>query len=96
MVMLVMVKAAVPLFVSVTFCVALLVVTSWPAKLRLKGDSITAAAVPVPLNETDWGLPVASSEMVTFALRFPVAAGLKVTLIEQFAPAATLLPQVLV
>jgi hypothetical protein len=34
--------------------------------------------------------------MVTAALRAPVAVGVNVTLIEQLAPAATLVPQVLV
>ena len=34
--------------------------------------------------------------MDTEALRLPVAVGVKVTLIVQFAPAATLAPQVLV
>src|SRR5262249_10176000 len=34
--------------------------------------------------------------MLTSALRFPFAVGLKVTLIVQLAPAATLVPQVLV
>jgi hypothetical protein len=34
--------------------------------------------------------------MVTHALRFPVVVGLKITSIEQFDPAPTLAPQVLV
>jgi hypothetical protein len=36
------------------------------------------------------------SVIVTEALRAPVAVGVKVTLIEQLAPAAKLVPQVLV
>jgi hypothetical protein len=52
--------------------------------------------VPVPERLTVCGLPVASSATLREALRVPVAAGLKVTLIVQLAPAATLDPQVLV
>jgi hypothetical protein len=50
----------------------------------------------VPASETLCGLPLALSVMVTLAKRLPVAVGLKVTLMEQFAPAATLAPQVFV
>ena len=55
-----------------------------------------AAAVPVPERLTVWGLPVALSATLSVAARAPLAEGLKVTLIVQFAPAATELPQVLV
>jgi hypothetical protein len=96
MAMLVMFKVAVPLLVSVTFCAALAVVTSCPAKFRLVGASVTAGAVPVPVRATLCGLPGALFVIVTLAARFPVAVGLKVALIEQFAPAATLAPQVFV
>ena len=51
--------------------------------------------VPVPERLTDCGLPAASSVIVTAADRDPAAAGLKVTLMEQLAPAATLEPQLL-
>jgi len=44
----------------------------------------------------DWGLVEALSTMVTAAVRVPVAVGVNVTPIEQFDPAATLPPQVLV
>ena len=50
----------------------------------------------MPLKLIVWGLPLALSEMKTDALREPVAVGANVTPIEQLAPAATLLPQVLV
>jgi hypothetical protein len=52
--------------------------------------------VPVPVRVTICGLPTALSVMVIAALRFPVAAGVKLTLIVQLAPAATELPQVVV
>jgi hypothetical protein len=53
-------------------------------------------SVPVPVNATVCGLPAASSVIVTLAARFPVAEGLKVTLIVQFVAAATLAPHVFV
>jgi hypothetical protein len=54
------------------------------------------ALVPVPDSATVCGLVAALSVMLTAALRDPVAAGVKVMLIVHLAPAATLLPQVLV
>ena len=67
-------------------------------KARLVGERLTAPAVPVPVPEklTVCGLPLALSVMLTAAVRLPLAAGVKVTLIVQLAPAATELPQVLV
>jgi hypothetical protein len=53
-------------------------------------------SLPVPFSATACGLPEALSVIVTLAARFPAAVGLKVTLMEQFAPAATLPPHVLV
>ena len=52
--------------------------------------------VPVPERLTDWGLPVASSVIVTTAERDPTATGLKLTLTAQFVPTAMDEPQVLV
>ena len=57
---------------------------------------LTAGAVPVPVRLAVWGLPLALSVRVMAALRVPVAAGVKVTLIVQLVPAATLDPQLLV
>lgn len=51
---------------------------------------------PVPLRATLCGEPVALSVMVRLPFRVPVAVGVKVTEIVQLAPAATLVPQVLV
>ena len=65
-------------------------------KVRLDGDRLATGAVPVPERLTLWGLPVALSVRVTAAPRVPLAAGVKVTLIVQLAPAATELPQLLV
>jgi hypothetical protein len=52
--------------------------------------------VPVPERLTDWGLPVALSVMAMAAARLPLAEGVKVRLMVQLAPAATLDPQLLV
>lgn len=88
--MLVIASAAFPVLVKVTTCVALLVPTSWPLNVRLVGERPTAgaAAVPVPTSETLCGLPLASSVTLRAAFRAPLAVGLKVKLIMQFAPAA--------
>ena len=86
-VMLAMFNESVPLFESVTFCGALPVVTSWPAKVRLGAESMTDEATPVPLTVKLCGLPEASSVIVTDALRVPLAEGLKLTLIVQLAVA---------
>lgn len=49
-------------------------------------------SVPVPESATVCGLPVALSVIVTIADRAPAVVGAKVTVIVQFAPAATLVP----
>ena len=53
------------------------------------GKAARRAPSPVPVRLTVWGLPVALSVRVTAAVRVPLAAGVKVTLIVQLAPAAT-------
>src|SRR2546421_10015643 len=54
------------------------------------------AATPLPLMETDWGLPEALSATSSEAVRDPPCVGVNVTWIAQFAPAAKVGPQVLV
>lgn len=44
-----------------------------------------AKSVPVPVSDTEWGLPDALSVIVTDAVRLPVVDGVNVTLMEQFA-----------
>lgn len=53
-------------------------------------------AVPVPVNETNWGVPGALSAMLMEAERPRMACGVKVTVIEQVPSAATEVPHVLV
>jgi hypothetical protein len=91
-----MLKAALPELVRMTICAVLVVPTAWPAKVRLEGERLGAGAAPVPVRLRVCGLPAALSVRVTAALRVPVAAGVKVTLIVQLAPAAIELPQLLV
>ena len=51
--------------------------------------------MPVPERLTDWGLPVALSVMARAAERLPAAAGVNLTPMVQLAPAATVVPQLL-
>jgi hypothetical protein len=66
--------------------------------VRLEGETVAVVLVlaPVPERLTVCGLPVALSEMVRLPLRVPVAVGVNITLIVQFAPAVTLVPQLFV
>jgi hypothetical protein len=50
----------------------------------------------VPLRETVCGLSAALSVNVTVPFTLPVVSGARVTLIAQFAPAASVVPQLLV
>ena len=82
--------------VRVTLCAELFVVISCPVKVRLVPDRVTAGATPVPASEMLCGLPDALSATDSEALRAPIAVGLNMMLIVQFAPAATLEPHALV
>src|SRR3989442_797566 len=53
-------------------------------------ESVVAGGVtPVPVSDTDCGLPGASSVMVTVAVRAPAAVGVNVRVTRQPADAAT-------
>ena len=93
---LVLLKAALPVLLRVTVCTVLVLPTAWLPKARLVGERLTTAAVPVPERLTLCGLPRALSVMLSEAVRLPLAEGVNVTLIVQWAPAASDLPQVLV
>lgn len=60
------------------------------------GTKLKPAEVPVPDKATDCGLPDALSVTERVPLRGPVTVGVKVTLMLQFAPAASVLPQLFV
>jgi hypothetical protein len=88
----------VPGFVKVSVCTALIVPTVADAKVRTAGEIMIpeVGAIPVPLNATIWGEPVALSAMVIEPVRLPAAVGVNVTEIVQLAPIAKVAPQVCV
>ena len=94
--MLVKAMAAVPVLLRVIGCEAEVELTSWPGNVKLAGERLAAGAVPVPLRVIVWGLLGELSVIVIDPVRLPPPVGVKVTLIVQPEPAATLDPQVLV
>src|SRR5207302_1429664 len=74
------VKAAVPVFVSVTVIGVLVVVSSWLPKSRLVGDNPTPGPVPFPLSATVCGLPQPLSAIDSVPVRAPDALSLHVAL----------------
>lgn len=94
--MLEIVSLAPVLLVSLITFAALVVFTVWLPKLKLVGDSATVLVAPVPVMVTVCGLLAALSVTTTVPVKVPVAVGVKNTLIVQFAPTATEVPQVLV
>jgi hypothetical protein len=84
---LVMVKVAVPVFVSVTVWAAL-GLPNWLVKVKLAGVKEATGATPVPERPTVWEPGGASSVTVTDAVRVPKAVGLKATTKSQDAPMA--------
>jgi hypothetical protein len=98
--MLAIVSEPLPEFVRVAVCAAL--VTPILVLLNVRAVGATPALgipMPVPLSAAVCVVPVALLELsvtVSVALRLPGAVGVNVTEIVQFAPAAKLLPQVLV
>ena len=96
MVILLMVKLAVPVFDMVTVCAVLVVPTFWLVKVKLVGERLTWPERPVPVRAAVWGLLGALSVTLIEAVRVPEAAGVNVTLIGQEELTVTMLPQVLV
>jgi hypothetical protein len=90
-----MVTAVGCLLVTVTVLAALVVVTAWFPKARVVGLTVTGTT-PLPVNDTLCGLLFALSVIVRVPVRLPVVVGEKVTLIAQFAPAASDVPHVFV
>src|SRR5206468_1770221 len=88
-------RGAVPLFVTVRVCAALVVLTVCEPKVRLAGDTDRAGATPAPVSATLCGLPAAFEAIDTEAVFAPVVVGLNVTETVQLPPAATVV-QVLV
>src|SRR5580765_7022190 len=88
--MLLIVRSAVPLFVSVTGWVAEVVPTRCPPKPTLAGANETAGVGPAPVPERASACDVsgASSAIETVAVRVPRSEGVKVTESVHVAPGA--------
>ena len=96
--MLLMVSACSPLLLKVTVCELLVVLAIWVEKVRLPGDTLTEEPVPVPVSAIVCVLAFTAfvlSVMVMVAVRVPRTVGVKVTLITQLEPGATVKPQAL-
>jgi hypothetical protein len=94
MLILVMDRVVPPVLVKVTLWEALVVPTAWVPNDRLVADRDTAGGVvPVPVREIDCGESLALSVMVIAAVSAPEVVGPKCPWMVQFAPAATLDPQ---
>src|SRR4051812_3210315 len=89
--MLAIVSGAVPLLLSVTDCVGLVVPTRCEPNARLAGANAAAGAgcLPIPVRASICGVPAASSSIATLALRAPPALGVKVTEIVHLEPAGS-------
>src|SRR3989442_1338272 len=81
------------LFFPVTSFVRSVVPTRCSPNALLVAESVAVGGVtPVPVSDTDCGLPAASSVMVSVAVRALAAVGVKVRLRTQLAPAASVAP----
>jgi hypothetical protein len=90
-------SVAVPVLVSVAVCTELSVPTVWGANVNTAGRNVTrGAAVPVPLNVADCGLPGASSVTSMDADFAPADVGVNVANTVQEMPGARVAPQVVV
>ena len=88
--------SAVPrLLVSVAVFVALDVPSASFPKDSVAGEGV-ACAIPFPVSETVCGLLPALSVMVSAASSVPRIAGVNITLMVHFAPAAKDVPHVFV
>ena len=79
-VMLVKVRVALPLLVTVTVWAGALVPSNWLPKVRMPAERPTPPERPVPVRFTVCGLPAALSVNTTEAVRVPAALGVNVTL----------------
>lgn len=84
------------LAVSFTVLAPLVVPTTCVPKARLVGESVGAAIAPLPATLTPCGLPDALSVMLSVPFTAPLACGVNITEMVQFAPAARLAGQLLV
>jgi len=92
------VRPALALLDTVTTCALLVLPCAWLPKVRVAGDSemVPEPATPVPLNATAAGIPAPLPLMVRVPVRWPVAVGLKATLMMQVAFGASVVRQAFV
>src|SRR5271169_4101626 len=92
------VSAEFPVFVRVTLCGALVVLICCVPKFKLGTEKLATGLgeVPTPVRLIECGLPAALSVIVIAPVLVPVAVGVNVTLIEQFAFANKVAPHVFV
>src|SRR5438046_1734454 len=83
-----MVNGATLGFESVTALAVLVMPTLWLSKSGTGEGERLGEAIPVPDTPAVWGLLLALSVTVNVAIRDPVAAGVKVTLMVQVPLAA--------
>jgi hypothetical protein len=91
--MLVIDIAAPPVLVKVTCCEALVDPTAWFPNERLVTESDATGTVPVPPSVTLCGDPAALSVIAIAAVSAPDEDGVNCAWIVQFAPAASVVPQ---
>ena len=87
------VAVAVPVFVSVKVCGALVLPRVTVPKFQDAGVSVAAGCTPVPVSVTIWGLVTSESVIVSVPVRTPVVVGAKTTLIRQLRPGFRVVPQ---
>jgi hypothetical protein len=90
------VTRAPPSLVSVIGWAWLVVPTNCWLKVRLDVEKDRLGNTPVPVRLTVWGVLLSEAVIESVPVRVPVAAGVKVTWMEQLLLAARLLPQLLV
>jgi hypothetical protein len=88
-VMLDMPKGAVPVFLTVTVCNALVVFIA-ELNVSAAGEKFAIGMIPVPLNATVRGLPGSAAVIVRVPASGPLTVGANLTLIVQLLPPARL------
>ena len=93
-VMLEIVIVAAPVLLSFTVEAALVVAIVVTGNAIVDADSVATGTAPAPVSATVCGEPVALSATLSVPVTVPAATGVKLTEIVQFAPAASVVPQV--
>jgi len=88
-------SVASPALVSVKDNGTLTVLTIWLPNVREAGEVLATGAIPVPVRLTVGAAPEVLLFKVRTPFRLPRVVGVNVTLTEQVAPAARVVPQLL-